>query len=77
MISLDKIKLNEEVKILKVGGDEGIKRRFLDLGFIPGEVTKCVLISPFKDPKAYKINDNVIAIRGKDARNIEVSYERD
>ena len=58
-------------------GKEDIKRRFLDLGFIPGEVTKCVLISPFKDPKAYLINNNIIAIRDVDARNIEVLYERD
>ena len=47
-----------------------------DLGFIPGEVTKCVLVSLGNDPKAYKINGNIIAIRNIDAKNIEVHYER-
>ncbi len=76
-ITLDKIKKDEEVLIKKVQGKEDIKRRFLDLGFIPGEMTKCVLVSPFKDPRAYLINNNIIAIRNKDAKNIEVLYERD
>ncbi len=76
-ITLDKIKKDEEVLIKRVQGEEDIKRRFLDLGFVPGEKTKCVLVSPFKDPKAYFINNNIIAIRDKDAKNIEVFYERD
>ena len=46
------------------------------MGFIPGEEVKCVLISPFKDPKAYKIAGNVIALRSIDARNVEVTYEK-
>ena len=75
--TLDKIDLNKEVIIVKVKGLEEIKRRFLDLGFIPGEKVECVLLSPFKSPHAYKINNTVIAIRNKDARNIEVKYEKD
>ena len=73
-MTLDMLNLNEEVLIKKVSGLELLKRRLLDLGFIPGEKTKCILISPFKDPKAYLINDNVIALRNLDAKNIEVSY---
>ena len=73
---LDNILLNDEVIINKITGEDLLKRRFLDLGFLPGKKVKCVLISPFKDPKAYKINESVIAIRNIDARNIEVTYER-
>ena len=73
-MTLDKLKIDMEATIIKVSGLELLKRRLLDLGFIPGEKTKCVLISPFKDPKAYLINNNVIALRNKDAKNIEVAY---
>ncbi len=75
MITLDKIKVNDKVIIEQVGGTQSLKRRLLDLGFIPGEEVACVLISPFQDPKAYLIHSNIIALRNKDARNIEVYYE--
>lgn len=78
MIStLDKILLNEEVIIKKINSEGILKRRFLDLGFLPQTYIKCVLISPFKDPKAYQINGSVIALRNIDAQNIEVEYASD
>ncbi|MBE6154601.1 MAG: ferrous iron transport protein A [Firmicutes bacterium] len=73
--TLDMIALGHEVIIKKIRGKDKIRRRFFDLGFLPNNKVKCVLISPFKDPKAYKINENIIAIRNIDAKNIEVSYE--
>lgn len=72
---LSELKLNEKGIISCVNGDNSLKRRFLDLGFLPGEIVKCVLISPFRDPKAYKINNNIIAIRNSDAEFLEVLNE--
>ena len=77
MITLDKLKIDEKAIIHQVKGDEVMRRRLLDLGFVPGENVLCVLISPFLDPKAYKIRGNVIAIRNVDARGVEVEYEGD
>lgn len=71
-MTLEELNLNDSVTIVHVAGNSAIKRRLLDLGFIPGEEVKCVLISPFRDPKAYQVHGNVIALRGVDARNIEV-----
>ncbi|CDF12431.1 feoA family protein [Mycoplasma sp. CAG:776] len=76
MMTLDQMNLNDIVNVINIYGESRIKRRLLDLGFIPGEEVKCVLISPFKDPKAYKIAGNVIALRSIDARNVEVTYEK-
>ena len=75
--TLDNILLDEEVIVKKIEGEGVLKRRFLDLGFLPNCKVSCVLISPFKYPKAYKINDSIIAIRNIDAKNIEVEYDRD
>ena len=74
-MSLDQIKLNEEVVITELLSHP-MRRRLLDLGFIPGEEVKCVLISPFHDPKAYLINGNMIALRNIDARGVMVKYEK-
>lgn len=70
--TLNKLEVNERSRIVRVRGEEILKRRFLDLGFIPGESVECVLISPFKDPKAYRIKGNIIALRNSDASNVEV-----
>ena len=75
-MKLNQIHLNDKVVICSIHDDSSMKRRLLDLGFIPGAQVECVLVSPFHDPKAYQINGNVIALRGVDAKNIEVSYER-
>ena len=71
-MTLEELNLNDYVTIVSVNGDLTIRRRLLDLGFIPGEEVKCVLVSPFHDPKAYLVHGNVIALRGIDARNVEV-----
>ncbi len=75
MITLNTINFNDTVIIKNITGEETLKRRLLDLGFIPESKVTCLLISPFKDPKAYQINNNLIALRNIDAKNIEVEYE--
>ena len=72
-MTLDMLDMNKKAVIKKVTGLEILKRRLLDLGFIPGNITECVLISPFRDPKAYLIDNNVIALRNIDAKYIEVN----
>ena len=71
-MTLEELNLNDYVTIVNVSGDLTIKRRLLDLGFIPGEEVKCVLVSSFHDPKAYLVHGNVIALRGVDAKNVVV-----
>ena len=72
--TLNNICLDQEVIVKQIKGDGMLKRRLMDLGFIPEASLKCILISPFKDPKAYRINNNTIALRNIDAQNIEVVY---
>lgn len=75
MISLDKIKINEKVKVLTVRDDSLIKRRLLDMGIIPGIDIEKVLAGPFKGISAYLVMGSVIALRDVDARCIEVEYD--
>ena len=75
-MSLDEIKLNDVVVILKIN-DVDMKRRLYDLGFLPGEKIECILNNPFRNPRAYKINGAILALRDELAREIEVIYEED
>lgn len=47
-----------------------IRRRFLDIGLIPGTAVLCYGKSPLGDPKAYLIRGKVIAIREEDAEGV-------
>lgn len=57
---------------LKLTGD--MRRRLLDLGFIPGTKVQCLYRSPLGDPTAYFIRGTVIALRREDAGQIIVSF---
>lgn len=50
-----------------------IRRRYQDMGIIPGTLIKCVMKGPFGDPHAYLIRGALIAIRNSDAEKILVT----
>lgn len=73
MIStLDDLKINESGIVVKVDGEEGIRRRLLDIGLIDGLTVQRVLTSPMGEISAYWIKGALIAIRYEDAKNILV-----
>jgi len=71
-MTLADLDLNQKCIIKKLNNDGIIHRRFQDLGIVPGNLVECVLISPFKNPKAFKVNGMVLAIRNEDSEYIEV-----
>ena len=48
----------------------GMRRRFLDVGLVPGTEVVCLGASPLGDPRAYLIRGKVIAIRSSDAASV-------
>lgn len=73
IISLNDLKMEEEGIIQEIKCKDNIKRRLLDLGLIEGTAVKLILISPFKDPKAYDVRGTTIALRKEDAEKIFIS----
>lgn len=47
-----------------------MRRRFQDIGLIPGTPIRCVGTSPMGDPSAYRIRGATIALRADDCRGI-------
>lgn len=72
-ISLHQLLPLESGMVTKIDAMDKIKRRFLDLGIIPGTKITNLYESPFKDPKAYLIRGAIIALRKEDADYIQVS----
>lgn len=52
--------------------EENVGRRLKDMGFVRGARIECVYSSPFGDPVAYFVKGTLIAVRNKDAENIDV-----
>lgn len=57
---------------LDPGAEEAMRRRFQDLGLIPGTRVECLGHSPLGDPCAYLIRGAVIALRRSDASGIAI-----
>lgn len=72
MKTMNELEINEEAVIRNIPKSNALRDRFFDLGLIKNTAVKCVAISPFGDPKAYRIRDAVIAVRRDDCCDISV-----
>lgn len=64
---LSKFKTGEFVQIEKIQLEGTMKRRLLDLGFIPGATIKVLQRSPLGDPVAYQVSNTTIALRKEES----------
>ena len=62
--------VGEEGIVCLLLSDGAIRRRFLDIGLIPGTIVTCFGRSPLGDPSAYKVRGKLIAIRKEDAEKV-------
>ncbi len=71
-LSLTQLAPGEKAEVAGLYAQGAMRRRFQDLGVIPGTVIECLGKSPLGDPSAYLIRGAVIALRGSDARSITI-----
>lgn len=71
-VTLKDVKIGSSCIVLKINAEGSIRRRFLDLGIVPGTSITALNRSPSGDPVAYLIRCAVIAIRSEDAEKILV-----
>ena len=71
---LSALQLGEYAEVLYISrrsrGSE--RRRFLDLGILPGTRITAELISPSGDPTAYRVRDALLALRKEQADMIRI-----
>lgn len=60
----------EELVITELTIEGTMRRRLLDLGFIPGATVKMLRRSPLGDPAAFSVNRTVIALRKEESSQI-------
>ncbi|MFK9120365.1 ferrous iron transport protein A [Peribacillus frigoritolerans] len=82
-MSLSKLTLYEGkkgdiIRITHLGINGVMRRRLLDLGFVPGAVVEVIRKSPLGDPIAFRVSQTSIALRKEESQKIEgelIHYE--
>ncbi|NLM21434.1 MAG: ferrous iron transport protein A [Peptococcaceae bacterium] len=71
-ITLSQIKEGSACTIAELHLEGLLRRRIMDLGFVPGTAVQCVRKGPTGDPIAYTVRGTTIALRKEDAAKINV-----
>lgn len=72
MYTLNSLKLKQSGIVSNINCDANLKRRLSDLGIIKNTSITPVFKSVLGDPVAYEVRGSIIAIRNKDAKNIQI-----
>lgn len=71
-LALDCLPEGQSAYVTEIHNEPSMHRRLADLGLIPGTQITCLCRSPAGDPTAYLIRSAVIALRNRDAAQIQV-----
>lgn len=64
-------KKGDLIKITSLTLEGVMRRRLLDLGFVPGAIVEVVKKSPLGDPIAYRVSQTTIALRKEESMKIK------
>jgi ferrous iron transport protein A len=71
MISLHHGEKGNVIKITSLNLEGVMRRRLLDLGFVPGAMVEVIRKSPLGDPIAFRVSQTTIALRKEESSKIE------
>lgn len=72
LVPLRLLPIGSSGRVAGLGADGLVRRRLLDLGFVPGTLVSALRRSPLGDPTAYQVRGAVVAIRAREADRILV-----
>ena len=72
-ITLTDLPIGSEGRVISVNADNGIARRIMEMGVIPGVTVSVVKAAPFGDPIEIRVRGYSLAMRKTEADAIEVS----
>lgn len=72
-IPLSGLEPGQRGAIVRVGGNRHVRRRYLEMGLVRGEIIKVERIAPLGDPIEYLIKGYHLSLRREDADHILVN----
>ena len=70
--TLDQLRPGQAATVTALNVTGPNRRRMMDLGILPGTNIEVEFRSPLGDPVAYRVRGAVVALRNKQARDIEI-----
>lgn len=70
--TLADLEVGKSATIISVGGDDTLRRHFLDMGLIPGTEITLIKMAPMGDPMELLVRDYSLTLRIEDAKEIEI-----
>lgn len=64
---LSHYKTGQYIRLVRCDVQGILRRRLLDLGFVPGSIVEVLQKSPLGDPVAYRVNHTTIALRKEES----------
>ena len=71
-IPLSQLEPGQRATIVRVGGNGQVRRRYLEMGFVRGELVQVERVAPLGDPVEYRVKGYHLSLRRADAQNILV-----
>lgn len=72
MKTLNKARVGDTVRVLKLRGEGAVKRRIMDMGVTKGTVIHIRKVAPLGDPYEITVRGYELSIRKADAEMIEI-----
>jgi Fe2+ transport system protein FeoA len=70
MLTLKDLRVGQSGRVLTVGGEQALRRRFLDMGITPRTLVKVLKVAPMGDPVEILLRGYVLTVRLDDAAKI-------
>jgi Fe2+ transport system protein FeoA len=71
-VPLSQILPGQQASVVKVTGNGPVRRRYLEMGFVKGEIIKVERVAPLGDPIQYLVKGYHLSLRRDDASHILV-----
>ena len=71
-VPLSQLTPGQRAVIVRIGGNGQVRRRYLEMGFVKGEVIRVERVAPLGDPIEYLLKGYHLSLRRADAQNIIV-----
>lgn len=72
IITLDQLGRGQRAKVVRIGGERGLRRRLLDMGLVTGETITLTAVAPLGDPLELSVKGYRLSLRKAEARLISV-----
>ena len=71
-VTLDKLKIADTGKVVRVDGADDVRRRLMEMGLTPGATLRVVRFAPLGDPIDIEVRGYHLSLRKQEAMAVQI-----